>query len=382
MATKLDRLYELGQSVWYDNISREVLETGELQRLVDLGVRGVTSNPTIFKSAIVGSTAYDAQMRSMLGGDHTPQAVYEALAVEDIRRACDILRPVFEATDHVDGFVSLEVSPLLASDTTSTLAEVRRLHPMVERPNLYIKIPATSEGIPAIEQALFEGYNINITLIFSRKTYERVMEAYMRALERRVEAGKDISEVRSVASFFVSRVDTLVDKMLEKIAASAAEPGNPQSAIPERFRDLMGKAAVANAKLAYQDFLRVFRSQRFQRLTEKGAKVQRPLWASTSTKNPAYSDILYVGPLIGPDTVNTMPGETIEAFLDHGTAALTVEQGVDEAQRLLDALEAVGVSMDAVTQQLLDEGIQKFSEPFEALLGAIEEKTRQLAAAG
>lgn len=370
MTNRIQQLYALGQSVWYDNISRDVLDKGELKHLVGLGVRGVTSNPSIFKSAIVGSTAYDVQLRSLLGGSHTEQAVYEALAVEDIRRACDVLRPVFEETDHVDGFVSLEVSPLLASDTQSTTAEVTRLHAMVERPNLYIKIPATQQGIPAIEESLAAGYNINITLIFSRDAYAQVMEAYLRALERRLEAGKDIREVRSVASFFVSRVDTLVDKKLQKLIDVGKEP--------DRARRLMGKAAVANAKLAYQDFKAVFRGDRFRKLADQGAKVQRPLWASTSTKNPTYSDILYVDTLIGPDTVNTMPGETIDAFLDHGTVAQSVEQGVDEAHSVVVELESLGISMDQVTHELLDEGIQKFSEPFEALLAAIAEKTKQL----
>jgi transaldolase len=245
---------------------------------------------------------------------------------------------------------------------------------MVERPNLYVKIPATNEGIPAIEESLAAGIPINITLIFSRKLYERVMEAYLRAVERRLEAGQEVREVRSVASFFVSRVDTLVDKKLQKLIDTGA-------ADPERARSLMGRAAVANARLAYQDFKRVFLAERFRKLATKGAKVQRPLWASTSTKNPEYSDVLYVETLIGPDTVNTMPGETIEAFLDHGKVATTIGEGLDDARTVLQELESLGVSMDAVTQELLAEGIQKFSEPFEALLAAIGEKSKQLTAA-
>ncbi len=375
MPNPLQQLHQFGQSPWYDNISRDVLDSGQLQRLVDLGIRGLTSNPSIFNKAITSGSAYDAQLRSLIDGSRTPQEIYEALAVEDIRRACDILRPIHEASDGVDGFVSLEVSPLLASDTASTIQEARRLRALVDRPNLLIKIPATPEGIPAIEESLAEGLSINVTLIFSRKVYAQVMEAYLRALERRVEAGQDIRGVASVASFFVSRVDTLVDSLL------AARLSTAPPAEADRLRGLMGRAAIANARLAYQDFKRMFSSDRFRRLEAHGGRVQRPLWASTSTKNPAYRDVLYVDTLIGPHTVNTMPGETVEAFLDHGTVALTVEQGLDEAQALLQALAALDIHMDSVTQRLLEDGVAKFAEPFEALLAAIESKTRQFAAA-
>jgi transaldolase len=369
----LDRLHKLGQSPWYDNISRDLLDSGEIRHLVQIGIRGMTSNPAIFKSAITSSQSYDSQLRDLIRPGIPATEIFEALAVEDIRDACDILRPIFDSSQHVDGFVSLEVSPLLASDTESTVAEAERLRPMVDRPNLFIKIPATSEGVPAIEECLYRGYPINITLIFSRAMYERVMEAYLSALERRAAEGKDIREVRSVASFFVSRVDTLVDKKLEKLAAEASDP--------EAIRALMGKAGVANAKLAYQDYKRIFGSERYQKLEQQGAMVQRPLWASTSTKNPAYPDTLYVDNLIGPDTVNTMPAETVNAFIEHGVVALTIEQGIEEAQADIAALEAVGISMDAVTQELLDEGVRKFAEPYEALLAAIDEKVSQMAAA-
>jgi len=378
----LHKLYELGQSPWYDNISRNLLDNGEIQGLVDQGIRGLTSNPSIFKNAITKSEAYDQQLRDLMRPGVEFNEIYEALAIDDICRACDILRPTFDSSDHVDGFVSLEVSPLLASDTKSTIAEAERLSGMVDRPNLYIKIPATLEGIPAIEETLYRGQHVNITLIFSRKTYERVMLAYLSALERRAAEGKNISDLRSVASFFVSRVDSLVDKLIQNILDAPKSNDANEAIQPDRLRALMGKTGVANAKLAYQDYLRIFKSERFMNLAEKGAKVQRPLWASTSTKNPAYPDTLYVDNLIGPDTVNTMPGETIEAFLDHGTVARTIDQGVSEAQAVIDGLEAAGILMDTVTQELLDDGIEKFAEPYRSLLSAIEQKTRQMAAAG
>lgn len=376
----LQRLHELGQSPWYDNISRDLLDSGEIQRLVDIGIRGLTSNPSIFKNAITQSTAYDTQLRELLAEAAEATNMYEALAVEDIRRACDILRPVYNASDHIDGYVSLEVSPLLAADTQSTIDEAARLRQMVQRPNLFIKIPATSEGITAIEECIYRGYNINVTLIFSRRAYGRVMEAYLRGLERRAAEGKDIHDVNSVASFFVSRVDSLVDKLIENIAGSMKQPGISSAVDPDRLLSLRGKAGVANAKLAYQDYLKVFQSERFRQLAAQGARVQRPLWASTSTKNPDYPDTLYVDNLIGPDTVNTMPGETVEAFLDHGVPARTLQQGIDEAQAVIDGLEASAILMDTVTQQLLDEGVEKFAQPFEALLSAIGDKTRQMAA--
>lgn len=363
----LQKLHQLGQSPWYDNISRDLLDVGDIGRLVNDGIRGLTSNPAIFKAAISGSTAYDSQLRDLLGGGHNATAIFEALAIEDIKRACDTLRPTYDASNHADGFVSLEVSPLLAADTQKTIDEAERLRDLVGRPNLMVKIPATNEGIAAIEECLYRGYSINVTLIFSRQMYDRVMEAYISALTRRAAEGHDNREVRSVASFFVSRVDTLVDSMLDKIPG--ADPA------------LKGKAAVANAKLAYQDFRKKFADQRFAALAEQGALVQRPLWASTSVKNPAYPDTMYVDQLIGPDTVNTMPGETVTAFLDHGTVALTVEQGIDEAKATINALEKLGISMDAVTDQLLSEGVSKFAQPFEALLSAIDEKITQMAAA-
>lgn len=378
----IQKLHELGQSPWYDNISRDLLDNGEIQRLVDQGIRGLTSNPSIFKNAITKSEAYDQQLRDLVRPGVDFNAIYEALAIDDICRACDILRPVYDSSDHVDGFVSLEVSPLLASDTKSTIDEAARLSGMVNRPNLYIKIPATLEGIPAIEETLYRGQHVNITLIFSRKTYERVMLAYLSALERRAAEGKDISDLRSVASFFVSRVDTLVDKLIQNIIDAPKSSAANEAIQPDRLRALLGMTGVANAKLAYQDYLRIFKSERFLSLAQKGAKVQRPLWASTSTKNPAYPDTLYVDNLIGPDTVNTMPGETIESFLDHGTVERTIDQGVSEAQRTIDGLEAAGILMDTVTQELLDDGIEKFAEPYRSLLSAIEQKTRQMAAAG
>lgn len=371
MANNLKALHELGQSPWYDNISRDLLDNGELQKLVDQGIRGLTSNPSIFKKAITSSAAYDDAIAPLIAQGKSPQEVYESLAVSDIQRAADILRPVFDSSGGHDGFVSLEVSPLLAADTASTLSEARRLRAMVNRPNLYIKIPATPEGIPAIEEALYEGIPVNVTLIFSRMLYGRVMEAYMRGLERRVIEGKSIDQSSSVASFFISRVDTLVDKLIqEKVDAGAT------SELPE----FAGKAGLANAKLAYQDFKAIIGSDRFKKLMASGAHVQRPLWASTSTKSPAYPDTIYVDNLIGPDTVNTMPGETIEAFVDHGIASTTIEDGIAKARASLDVLEAAGISMDTVTDQLLREGVQKFTEPFHDLLEAIAVKCQSMAA--
>jgi len=371
MANNLQTLHTLGQSPWYDNISRDLLDNGGLQSLVDQGIRGLTSNPSIFKKAITSSSAYDAAIAPLAAEGKSSQEVYESLAVEDIQRAADILRPVFDSSGGHDGYVSLEVSPLLAANTKSTLSEARRLRAMVNRPNLYIKIPGTVEGIPAIEQALYEGIAVNVTLIFSRTLYDRVMEAYLRGLERRADEGKPIDQSSSVASFFISRVDSLVDKLIQqKMDAGGASD----------LANLAGKAGLANAKLAYHDFKNVFGGHRFAKLAAHGAHVQRPLWASTSTKNPAYPDTLYVDNLIGPDTVNTMPGETIDAFLDHGTPATTIEDGVTEAKAALRGLEAAGISIDAVTAQLLQEGVEKFAEPFHDLLAAIAEKSQSMAA--
>ena len=357
--TKLRQLFEeQGQSPWLDNLKRSYLRTGQLHTLVDLGIRGVTANPTIFQKAVEGSSDYDEQV-AQLGRKLSVEDLYWALIVDDERQALDILRPLY---DTGDGFVSIEVSPTIAHDTDRTVDAARSLHQEIDRPNLFVKIPATKEGVPAIRQMISEGRSINITLIFSLTRYDEVIEAYLSGLEAFVASGGDPSRVHSVASFFVSRVDTEVDRRLEKI-------GGPAMA-------LAGHAAVAQAKLAYQLFLERFRGPRWEALEAKGARTQRPLWASTSTKNPAYPDLLYVDNLIGPDTVNTMPDATVDAFLDHGVLRRTIDEGVDEARAVLDRLAQAGVDLDDVTQVLEDEGVAAFVKSFDELLEALATKVR------
>jgi transaldolase/glucose-6-phosphate isomerase len=352
------RLTELGQSLWLDNITRSLIVSGDLAALIERGdIRGVTSNPTIFNHAISKSGDYDNAINPLAWAGWDAERIFWRLAVEDITAACDLFRPVYERTDGADGFVSLEVSPLKAHDTEGTIAQVKELWQEVNRPNLMIKIPATPEGIPAIRECLEAGLNINITLIFSRARYAEVMEAYLSALEARVRADDAISSISSVASFFVSRIDTKVDGRLPQDSA------------------LRGRAGIANAKLAYRDFEEVFGGDRFLRLSEEhGARVQRPLWASTSTKNPAYPDTLYADNLIGPHTVDTVPPQTLDAFRDHGRAELSITQGVEEAALCLDELEAAGISMDLVTKELEDEGVASFAASFDGLIGSIEDR--------
>ena len=308
--SRLHAVYELGQSIWYDNIRRSLITSGDLQRLIDDdAIVGITSNPTIFEKAIDGSTDYDEQMRELVKqGVTNGQQVFEALSLKDIQMAADVLRPIFDRTNHLDGYISLEVSPGAANDTDATIAEARHLFAAADRPNVFIKIPATPEGIPAIEQMIYEGVNINITLIFALEVHDQVIEAYLRGLERRHAEGKPISDIASVASFFVSRVDTLADKQLDELAK-----GTQDSAQQEEIKSLLGTAAIANARLAYLKYQEVFEGSRFAALKEAGAKPQRCLWASTSTKNPAYKDVMYVDALIAPETVNTMPPQTIVA---------------------------------------------------------------------
>ncbi|MBX5456166.1 MAG: transaldolase [Thermogemmatispora sp.] len=374
MANPLLQLKEYGQSVWYDNIDRAQLESGEFKRLLEEdGITGVTANPTIFDKAISSGHAYDAQIEELIRQGKEVEEIYDALVVRDVQTVADLLRPIYERSAGVDGYVSLEVSPDLAHDTEGTLAAVRRYWQLVNRPNLMIKIPATPEGLPAIQQALTEGYNINITLIFSIETYREVAEAYLTALENRNAEGQDISGIASVASFFVSRVDTLVDKLLEEKIKASNDPAEQA-----RLRSLQGKAAIANARLVYQEFKRIFGSPRFAALRQLGAHVQRPLWASTSTKNPAYRDVLYAEELIGPDTVDTMPYETIEKFRDHGRVRYSIEDDLDGARALFKELEQLGISYEAVTQQLLDEGVQKFADSYHQLLNSIRARQQAL----
>jgi transaldolase len=360
-----------GQSIWQDDISRGQLTGGHLQKMVDeVGIRGVTSNPTIFEKAIASGSAYDEQISGLLSDGKSALEIFEAVEVDDIRGACDVLLPVYNASNGVDGYVSIEVSPDAARDANSTREQVRRLWDAVDRPNLMVKIPGTVEGIPVVQEMLAEGKNINITLLFSIDSYRDVANAYVAALEERNAKGLPIDRIASVASFFVSRVDTLVDKLLdEKIAAGADVAG------------LKGTIAVANAQLAYAAFQEIFSGERWEKLAAAGAQPQRPLWASTGTKNAAYPDTLYVDTLIGPHTVNTMPGKTIEAFLDHGTVKRTVDADYEAAWNKVAALKAAGIDLKAVTDQLEDEGIASFIKSFETLLAGVESKRAALAGA-
>ena len=344
----LRELNRLGQSVWFDYIRRWELTSGHLQRLIEEdGVSGVTSNPSIFEKAIAGSQDYDGAIRKLAAEGKEAPAVFECLAVEDIRGAADLFRSIYEATEGRDGFVSIEVAPTLARDTEGTIAEARRLWREVNRPNILVKIPGTAEGLPAIEQLLGEGININITLLFAIERYAQVANAYLAALEKLAGEGKPVDRIASVASFFVSRIDTMADQQIEaklKEAKSAAEK--------EKLTNLLGKTANANAKLAYVKFKEIFASPRFRALAGKGARVQRMLWASTGTKNPRYSDTLYVDPLIGPDTINTMPAATMAAYRDHGKPRATIEEGLDEARGALKQLAGVGIDLAAITGKL------------------------------
>jgi transaldolase len=366
----LHELHGLGQSVWLDYIRRGILDNGELEEMIRrYDLRGVTSNPSIFEQAIGDSDDYDDAFDLLATDGADGGEAYESLAVDDISRACDLFRAVYDASNGTDGFVSLEVSPTLAHDTDGTVEEARRLWKAVGKPNLMIKVPGTDAGLPAIEQLLADGMNVNITLLFSVANHEQVMEAYLRGLERRLEDGGALDRIGSVASFFVSRVDSAVDAQLEKLAQSASD-----DAAKERALGMRGKAAVANAKLAYARFQEIFSGERWERLAAAGAHVQRPLWASTSTKNPDYRDVIYVEELIGPHTVNTMPLNTVEAFSDHGVARVSVNQDVEQARADLAALQELGVDMDAVTDQLQREGVEKFAKSFAGMLKVVDEK--------
>lgn len=352
-----------GQSPWLDNLTRGHLKRGELERLVAAGIRGVTSNPTIFSKAITGSTDYDEQFQALVEAGVTPTDAYWTMVVEDVRGALSILRPIHDDSAGGDGFVSVELAPALAHDSDASIAAARRLHEHIDAPNLFVKIPATPAGVPAIQQMISEGRNINITLIFSLGRYDEVIEAYLSGLEAH---GGDLRSVHSVASFFVSRVDTEVDRRLEVI-------GTPDAL------SLRGKAAVAQAKVAYQLFRRRFSGPRWDPLARRGARLQRPLWASTSTKNPDYPDTIYVDRLIGSDTINTLPEATIAAFEDHGTVAATIDHQADEAEKLLERLEAVGVSMTDVGRVLEEQGAATFTKSFDDLVDTLESKRADLA---
>ncbi|HEX5469009.1 MAG TPA: transaldolase [Gaiellaceae bacterium] len=365
--SRLGKLSELGQSVWIDYLSRDLIRSGELERMMrEHSVVGVTSNPTIFQKAISSGDAYDEQLREVLAEERDPKEIFLRLAVKDVEDALALLRPVWDEGSGRDGYVSIEVDPNIAYDTEATVAEALRLHEWIDEPNLFVKIPATKPGLPAIEDMIAKGRSINVTLTFSLRRYEEVARAYIRGLERLVAGGGDPSTVASVASFFVSRVDTETDKRLDAIGG---------------HDKLKGKLAIANARLAYQRYEELFSGEAWDFLASKGATPQRPLWASTSTKNPEYRDVMYVEELIGPMTVNTMPEETISAFEDHGKVALTVEQGIDEAKRLFEDLAKAGIDYDDVTETLEQEGVEKFADSFSELLEGIRAKSGELVAA-
>ncbi len=359
--TRLEQLNQQGQSIWYDNIHRSLIDSGELAGLIDNGITGVTSNPAIFKQAIVDGSDYDPAILLLTAADQSPKHIYETLALEDIRRTADLLRPIYDRTQSVDGYVSLEVNPALAHDTAGTVVEARRLRQLVDRPNLMIKVPATPAGIPALKQLISEGINVNVTLIFGLPVYAAVVEAYTAGLEALADKGSDLSQVTSVASFFVSRVDTAVDSAL-------AEIGNAS---------LQGRIAIANAKVAYSLFKYHCSQTRWQNLSRQGAKVQRLLWASTGTKNPQYPDTLYVDELIGADTINTVPPATLSAFMNNGKVDPTLGVGLDEAKDQLAQLADLGIAMERVTRELLHEGVAAFAKAFEALLTGIGQKQDQ-----
>ncbi len=368
MATnRIKQVHEFGQSIWLDFIDRPIMHSGKLQQMIDEdGLRGITSNPAIFEKAISSSDEYDDDIRELASQHQSNEAIFYGLAVKDIQQAADLFAPVYEdKVDGADGFVSLEVSPRLARDTDGTLQQARELWKQVGRPNVMIKIPGTAEGLPAIRQALADGININVTLLFSLERYEAVVEAYVSGLEDRVAAGQPIDQLASVASFFLSRIDTLIDPMLND----------------KGLADLKGEVAIASAKKAYEIYKRLFGSERFKKLADKGATPQRLLWASTGTKDPAFSDVKYVDALIGPDTVDTVPMETIDAYRDHGNPANRLEDDLDKATETLERIKQAGLDLPALTQQLEDEGIDKFNKPYDKLLAAIDKQVQQLTAA-
>ncbi len=372
----LVKLQEYGQSIWYDNIERRLLTGGELARMIaEDGVLGLTSNPTIFEKAISGSSDYDAEIATLAAQGRSTEHIYEALTVEDIRMAADLLRPVYDRTGGLDGYASLEVSPHLAFDSEGTVAEGLRLFAKVGRPNLMIKVPGTPEGVPVVEALIGSGVNVNVTLLFAQSAYEAAARAYVRGLERLAASGGDVSRVASVASFFVSRIDSNADQRVAALI-SATKNSDEQA----QLRSLQGQTAVANSKLAYVRFLAIFAEPRFLALRSQGARVQRMLWASTSTKNPAYADTMYVDPLVGPDTVNTVPQNTLDAYRDHGDPqGVTVTEGVDAAQAHMAALAAAGISLDEITTELLAQGVASFSASYDKLLSVIGEKKAALA---
>ena len=368
-------LLKEGQSVWLDTISRHLMDSGELAELIcSVGIRGITSNPTIFEKAINGSKDYDAEITRLARENHSPTDIIRLLMVEDVRRACDFFRPIYDTSAFADGYVSIEVNPLLAHDTEESVLEARKLHQMVDRPNLLVKIPGTPEGIPAIRQLISEGISINVTLLFSPEAYRKAAMAYIEGLRDYVSKGHNPARVHSVASLFISRLDTLVDRKLEEIVGASTDP-----TLAKKAAELLGKAGIANTQIVYENFVNLFDRETFGDLAAHGARVQRPLWASTGTKNPKYSDILYVQNLIGPDTVNTVPAETLRAFADHGKALRTIDRyqkdrTLPNPHEDLEKIQNIGVSLEASFNQLIREGVETFNKSFESLLSSTEKK--------
>ncbi|MBW4628006.1 MAG: transaldolase [Brasilonema octagenarum HA4186-MV1] len=372
---------DYGQSIWMDNLTRDLIQSGELQDMISSrGIRGITSNPAIFEKAIAGNVLYDADIEAGIQAGLPVEKIYESLIFEDIRNACDIFRPIYEESGGLDGYVSIEVPPTIAHDTKATIDEAQRYYREIGRENVMIKIPGTLSGSPAIEQVISDGINVNVTLLFSIKSYEEAAWAYIRGLEARVNKGQDISKIASVASFFLSRIDIKVDQIVDERIKTI---GTEDLAIEARLVALKGKVAIANAKIAYQKYKEIIQSERWKALVDKGANVQRLLWASTSTKDPTYSDVMYVNELIGSDTVNTLPPATIEACADHCDVANRLETGVKEAYQLIDSLKDpdIKINLDEVMDLVLDEGIDKFIQPYQSLMESMEEKVKQLSPA-
>ncbi|MBF2026018.1 MAG: transaldolase [Oscillatoriales cyanobacterium C42_A2020_001] len=369
---------ELGQSIWMDNLTRDLVKTGELKNLIETrGVRGITSNPAIFEKAIAGSKMYDADIEAGIRAGKPVLEIYESLVFDDIRDACDIFRSIYDESGGLDGYISIEVPPTIAHDTEKTIEEARRYYREIGRENVMIKIPGTTAGLPAVEQVISEGINVNVTLLFSVQSYIETAWAYIRGLEKRVEQGEPIDKIASVASFFLSRIDSNIDDRID----AKLKQGIPDQNIRAKLEAIKGKVAIANAKIAYQEYKKIIQSDRWQALFAKGANVQRLLWASTSTKNPNYNDVMYVDELVGRDTVNTLPPATIEACADHCNVSDRIESNVDEAYQLLESLKDpdIAIDLDAVMDKLLTDGIDKFVKPFQSLISSLEEKVQRLA---
>ncbi|AVH67017.1 transaldolase [Nostoc sp. 'Peltigera membranacea cyanobiont' 213] len=378
MATNhLLEIKQYGQSIWMDNLTRDIIQSGELKDMVEnQGISGITSNPAIFEKAIAGNVIYDADIEAGVRTGLPIDKIYESLVFADIRNACDILRPVYEASNRLDGYVSIEVPPTIAHDTEATITEARRYFQEIGRENLMIKIPGTETGLPAVEQVISEGMNVNITLLFSVESYINTAWAYIRGLEKRLAEGKDISRIASVASFFLSRIDSNIDAKID----AKLKKGVDDIAVEAKLKAVKGKVAIANAKVAYQEYKKIVRSERWQELAAKGATVQRLLWASTSTKDPNYNDVMYIEELVGQDTVNTVPPATIKACADHCNVSDRLETDVDKAYTLIENLKDpdINIDLDAVMDELLDEGIDKFIQPFQSLMNSLEDKIKVL----